>query len=86
MKFLLLLSLVVSALLTSCKSEYEERLSEAKELQERYLIVEETNMLYPQDELVQELDAIEEKIDYLARLSGNEYMFFKELNMEQDQE
>lgn len=80
MKALLLLTLITCASLSSCTSEYEERLAEARKLQERYLLVEESNMLSPKEELLRELEAIENEIDYLARVSGNEYMFFKELN------
>jgi len=75
----LLLTLIMCALLFSCTSEYEQRLAQARKLQKRYLVVEETNMLSPKEELAKELEAIENEIDYLARLSGNEYMFFKEL-------
>ena len=63
----------------SCKSEYEERLQEAKVLQQRYLVVEESNMLEPKAELYSELEDIRSEIEYLARLSGNEHMFFKDL-------
>ncbi len=80
MRILLLFALLMSATLMSCKSEYEERLQEAKDLQERYLIVEESNMLSPREELVDEMRDIQNQIDYLARVSGNEYMFFKDLN------
>ncbi len=80
MKILLLRALFVSAALVSCKSEYEERLQEARVLQERYLIVEESNMLSPREELAEEMQDIQNQIEYLARVSGNEYMFFKELN------
>ncbi|XOV66826.1 MAG: hypothetical protein ACFHU9_14465 [Fluviicola sp.] len=80
MRFLLLLALFMGVSLVSCKSEYEERLQEAKELQERYLIVEESNMMSPREELVEEMKDIQNEIDYLARVSGNEYMFYKELN------
>lgn len=70
----------MSAALGSCTSEYEERLQEARELQERYLIVEESNMMSPREELADEMRDIQNQIEYLARVSGNEYMFFKELN------
>lgn len=80
MRILLLLALFLSVTLASCKSEYEERLQEARELQERYLVVEESNMLSPREELADELRDIQSEIEYLARVSGNEYMFFKDLN------
>ncbi|MCR9172373.1 MAG: hypothetical protein NXI10_07785 [bacterium] len=83
MKILLLLALFLGVSLASCKSEYEERLQEAKNLQERYLLVEESNMMSPREELAEEMRDIKSEIEYLARVSGNEYMFYKELNNEQ---
>ncbi len=69
----------MSASLISCTSEYEERLQEAKALQKEYLLVEESNMVEPKEELLHELEAIKSEIDYLARVSGNEHMFYKDL-------
>lgn len=37
-------------------------------------------MLSPREELAEEMQDIQNQIEYLARVSGNEYMFFKELN------
>lgn len=65
---------------TSCTSEYDECLEEAKELRQRYLMVEETNMVSPNEELLKELQKIESEIDYLAKVSGNEQLFFRELD------
>jgi len=48
-----------TAFFMSCTSEYDERLEEAKELRQRYLIVEETNMMEPNEELLMELEKIE---------------------------
>jgi len=76
---LLFVMLAMSVTFVSCKSEYEERLQEAKRLQKRYLLVEESNMMDPKEELIQELQEIQSEIEYLARVSGNEYMFFKDL-------
>lgn len=65
---------------SSCTSEYDECLAEAKELRQRYLMVEETNMVSPNEELIKELQKIENEIDYLAKVSGNEQLFFRELD------
>lgn len=73
----------MSISLVSCKSEYEERLQEARELQEQYLLVEETNMMSPREELIEEMHSIEREIEYLARVSGNESLFYKELENQQ---
>lgn len=80
MKILALLLLTFSGLLVSCTSEYEERLEEARKLRERYLMVEESNMISPNDELLREMDKIQMEIGYLAKVSGNEDMFFRDLD------
>lgn len=79
MKLTALLLLMSAAFYMSCTSEYDERLEEAKELRQRYLIVEETNMMEPNEELLMELEKIESEIYYLAKVSGNEVLFFKDL-------
>lgn len=68
--------LLFTCLLGSCTSEYEERLEEAKVLRERFLLVEESNFLSPNMELVNEMKKIESEIEFLAKVSGNEEMFF----------
>lgn len=78
MKSLILL-ISIPLLFGSCTSEYDERLSEAKELHQRYLKIEENNMFSPNADLVKELDKIQSEIDYLAKVSGNEHMFFRDL-------
>ena len=80
MRLRVLLSLMLVVIFTSCTSEYDECLEEAKELRQRYLMVEETNMVSPNEELLKELQKIESEIDYLAKVSGNEQLFFRELD------
>lgn len=75
--FLLLLGLV---LFTSCKSEYQERLEQAKDLKERISVLEESNFVNPNQELMKEIDEMEARIRFLAKVSGNEEMFLSELN------
>ncbi|NRA10706.1 MAG: hypothetical protein HRT57_01975 [Crocinitomicaceae bacterium] len=67
-------------LLGSCTSEYEERMAEAKILQDRFLLVEETNVLSPSGELVNEMAKLELEIEFLAKVSGNEEMFLREID------
>lgn len=71
--------LVLLGLLTSCTSEYEERLEEAKKLKERYLLVEESHFLTPNKELIKEMEEIDHKIHFLAKVSGNEELFLKQV-------
>jgi len=67
--------LLFTCLLGSCTSEYEERLEEARVLRERFLLVEESNFLSPNTELVNEMEKIESEIQLLAKISGNEELF-----------
>jgi len=73
------LLLFTCLLATSCTSEYEERLEEAKVLREKFLIVEESNFLSPPGELSSEMKEIESKIEFLAKVSGNEELFLREI-------
>lgn len=79
MKRLVLFVALFGSLFTSCTSEYDERLLQAKELQQRYLVVEETNMYAPDQSLLNELKRIENEINFLAKVSGNEQHFFQDL-------
>ncbi len=80
MKLLGAVLLLFACFLGSCTSEYEERLEEAKILRERFLLVEETNFLSPNHELINEMQKIESKINFLAKISGNEEMFMMEVD------
>ena len=73
-----LLLLVIS--FSSCTSEYEERLEEAKILQARMILVEESLFSSPSKSLVQEIQKLESEIHFLAKVSGNKEMFLSELN------
>ena len=72
--------LLLTFVLGSCTSEYEERLAEAKLLKERFLLVEESNFVSPNHELVNEMQKLESEIQFLAKVSGNEEMFIIDLN------
>lgn len=80
MKRLTLFVVLFGGLFASCTSEYDERLSQARELQQRYLVIEETNMFAPDESLMHELERIKSEIDFLAKVSGNEEHFFQELD------
>lgn len=78
MKFSLV-SLLVLLSLSSCKSEYEERLEEARELKERMALVEANSSIYEEYDLTNEKELLEEEIRFLAKVSGNEKLFLQEI-------
>lgn len=73
------LLLFVCLLSSSCTSEYDERLEEAKILRDRLLLVEESNFISPNRKLINEMHQLETEIHYLAKVSGNEEMFLQEI-------
>lgn len=78
MKFYLV-SLLLTISLVSCKSEYEERLEQARELKERMLFVEANIDMGNTKNLTNELQLLHEEIQFLAKVSGNEKLFMKEV-------
>jgi len=76
---LILVSLLVLLSLSSCKSEYEERLEQALELKERVRLVEENISMNEQLNLSSEIELLHEEILFLAKVSGNEKLFLKEV-------
>lgn len=75
----LLLLIVSIVLLNSCQSEYQERLEEAKLLHERLLLIEETNFVAPNEDLITEMKDLREEIHFLAKVSGNEELFLDQV-------
>ena len=73
--------MVLLLLLSSCKSEYEQRLEEARSLRNQLSIIENRYYLDPSPELKNEINAIELEIRKLARVSGHEDMFLTELHL-----
>ena len=74
-----LVSLLVILSLSSCKSEYEERLEQARELKERMSLVEANSSIYDKYNLSNEKELLEDEIQFLAKVSGNEKLFLKEV-------
>lgn len=74
-----LVSILVILSLSSCKSEYEERLEEARELKESMVLVEANSSIYEEYDLDSEKKLLEEEIRFLAKVSGNEKLFLKEV-------
>ena len=80
MKLTLLLILFGSYLsMSSCTSEYEERLKEGKSLKARLTSLESNTRLYSEETSSIEEKEIYNEIHMLARLSGNEQLFLKEV-------
>ena len=85
MKFSTLLAIITlssTALFTSCRSEYDERLEEAKELRNRLTLVENRYYMAPSEDLKEEMQSLEHEIRTLAKVSGNEEMFLSEIQFQ----
>lgn len=78
MNRIVLILILSCGFFVSCTSEYDECLTEAKQLRQRYQLVKQNNALNPND-LTLELMKIQSEIDYLAQVSGNEHKFFQDL-------
>lgn len=78
MKFSLV-SLLVLLSLSSCKSEYEQRLEQARKLKERMSLVEANISMNERTDLSNEIELLHEEIEFLAKVSGNEKLFLKEV-------
>lgn len=76
---LILVSLLVIISLSSCKSEYEERLEQALELKESLALAEANMSSYEANNLSDEIELLHEEIHFLAKVSGNEKLFLKEV-------
>ena len=79
MKKLLLLLILLGGMFTSCTSEYEERLAQGKELKNRLELVKGTSYYISNTQLASEIIEIKNEINLLAKVSGNEELFMKEL-------
>lgn len=64
---------------TSCTSEYEERLEQGKVLKDRLELVKGTSYYISNSQLVSEVIEINNEISLLAKVSGNEALFLKEV-------
>jgi len=79
MKLILVSLLLVIISLSSCKSEYEQRLEEARVLKKSMALVEANSSIYEEHEFLNKKELIEEEIRFLAKVSGNEKLFLKEI-------
>ncbi len=80
MKTLLLLTIIFSGLfLSSCTSEYEERLEEGKELIQRIEFIKQRQSSFTDEMIQEELMSINNELSILARLSGNEELYLSQL-------
>jgi hypothetical protein len=76
---LITILLVFIGSLTSCKSEYEERLAQGRQLKERLATVQESYSLSATDRFDTEITEITNEINFLAKVSGHEQLFLEEL-------
>lgn len=79
MKLLLVSLLLLLLSLSSCKSEYEERLEQARELRARLVMVESTDLMNKKSDLSKEVQLLQREIHFLAKVSGNEKRFLEEV-------
>jgi hypothetical protein len=77
MKTILLGILLIS--FCSCTSEYEERLSKAKELKNRINMIMEVANSTDQKILSKKIELLHNEITFHAKVSGNEELFFQQL-------
>lgn len=78
--YLLLIALLTLGL-QSCRSEYEERLEEAREIRDRLTLVENRYYMAPSIELREEIQSLEKEIQTLAKVSGDEEQFLAEIKL-----
>ena len=80
MKITILLLLIFLGA-SSCTSEYEERLEQGRNLKNRLELVEGTSDYISSSQLLVEINNIRNEISLLAKVSGNEDLFLKQLFM-----
>ena len=71
--------IVIVVILTSCKSEYEERLIEAKNLKLEMELLKNNQQLIFDDRFAEEIEDLKNKINILAKVSGDESLFLREV-------
>ena len=76
---LLVLLFLFTLSLTSCTSEYEECVQEGKSLKERLIGLESNDLMILGDLHSVEAKEIYNEINLLAKVSGNEQLFLKEV-------
>ncbi len=74
-----LLLLTIGGLMTSCTSEYEECLVQGLALRNQLALVEQSYSVVSNEELVNEMESIKNEINFLAKVSGNEELFLKQV-------
>jgi len=65
--------------MSSCTSEYEECLQQGKSLKARLTSLESNDLMYSKEASSVEQMEIVNEINLLAKLSGNEQLFLKEI-------
>lgn len=75
MKIFPLLIVAVACSITSCQSEYEERMEKAIVLKNQYELLDRNASSTTAAELADRKVSIREQIEFHAKLSGNERLF-----------
>lgn len=74
-----LLLLLSAGYLSSCTSEYEERLTQGMVLKDKLVSMQQTAELSGSGQFSQEIEEIQEEITLLAKISGNEELFLQQI-------
>ena len=74
-----LLIAVLSLVLFSCKSEYEERLAQAQVLRAKIELIEQMRQDEANPGLEEELEELNKEIAFHSKVSGNEEKFLSDL-------
>ena len=79
MKKVIFIVLGIGFLVTSCQSEYGERMKKAIELKKEYQKVHTSLQRSKNPNLISQLSEIKREIEFHATVSGNEQLFLKEI-------
>jgi len=79
MKRIVFVALVLVVLITSCQSEYGERMKKALQLKKEYQKVHIHLQNSKNPNLITQLNEIRKEIRFHAAVSGNEQLFLKEI-------
>jgi len=79
MKRIVFVALVLVVLITSCQSEYGERMKKALQLKKEYQKVHIHLQNSKNPNLIAQLNEIRKEIRFHAAVSGNEQLFLKEI-------
>ena len=79
MKGIAILLIIVGGFCASCTSEYEERLEQGMTLKSKLSAALKSNNIYSNTLLSSEIEEMQNEIMLLAKVSGNEELFLKQI-------